>query len=85
MIDVERLDVEAGDKIRLEEVLLVGAGEEVHIGTPFVAGAVVEAEVVGEQKGEKLTVFKYKSKNRYRVKTGHRQKYTRLKIGAISL
>jgi large subunit ribosomal protein L21 len=84
-IDVELLAAEAGDTIKLDEVLLVSTGDDIKIGTPFVSGAVVTAAVVGEEKGEKLTVFKYKNKNRYRVKTGHRQKHTRLKIESISI
>lgn len=83
-IDVEMLDAEAGATVTLDEVLLVG-GDEVRIGKPFVDGASVTATVVGEAKGPKLTVFKYKRKNRYRVKTGHRQRYTRLHIDDISV
>ena len=84
-IDVEKLDVAEGDTLELTEVLLLGGDDDVHVGTPFVDGAVVKAKVLGDEKGEKLTVFKYKNKNRYRVKTGHRQTYTRLKIDSISV
>jgi large subunit ribosomal protein L21 len=84
-IDVELLEAEEGATIELPEVLLVGTDADVRIGTPFVDGALVKANVLGEEKGDKLTVFKYKPKNRYRVKTGHRQKFTRLKIDSISI
>ena len=60
-------------------------GENVDIGTPLVEGAVVKATVVSQVKGPKVIVFKYKPKKRYRVKTGHRQKYTRLQIDSISV
>ena len=82
IIEVERLDAEPGDEVELTEVLLVG-GDEVRIGAPFVEGAVVRATVVDETKGPKLTVLKYKPKNRYRVKTGHRQRHTRPPICCI--
>ena len=82
VIEVERLDVAAGDTIDLSEVLLVG-GEKVNVGTPFVDGALVKATVLGETKGNKIVVQRYKSKNRYRKKTGHRQKYTQLQINSI--
>lgn len=82
VIEVERLAVAAGDTIDLEEVLLVG-GENIVVGTPFVDGARVKATVLGEAKGKKIVVQRYKSKNRYRKKTGHRQKYTQLQIDSI--
>lgn len=81
-IEVELLDAEPGAGITLDKVLLV-AGDEARIGTPFVDGASVQATVLGEVKGEKLVVYKYKPKNRYKIKTGHRQRYTRLKIDHI--
>lgn len=83
-IDVELIEAEAGDTYTIDDVLLVG-GEEIRVGKPFVDGASVRATVIGEAKGKKLTVFKYKPKNRYRIKTGHRQRYTRLQIDAIEL
>ena len=83
LIDVDRFPVEAGEEIELERVLLVSDGDDIAIGTPFVSGAKVQATVVGHVKGSKLTVFKYKPKKRYRVKTGHRQQYTRLQIDSI--
>ncbi len=82
-IDVDRFPAEIGEQIDLEHVLLVVNGEDIQIGTPMVAGAKVLATVVEQVKGPKLTVFKYKPKKRIRVKTGHRQKYTRLKIDSI--
>jgi large subunit ribosomal protein L21 len=81
-IEVQLLAASAGESIELREVLLVG-GDPVRVGTPFIDGAVVRATVVGASAGRKLTVFKYKPKNRYRIKTGHRQHYTRLHIDAI--
>lgn len=82
VIDVERLEVEPGQTIELDRVLLI-SDEQVQVGQPTVAGAMVVAKVVGEEKGEKIIVFKYKPKTRYRRKTGHRQIYTRLAIQKI--
>lgn len=82
VIDVERLDAQPGEQIRLDQVLMVG-GQSPRIGRPLVEGARVEATVLAQTKGRKVVVFKYKNKNRYRIKTGHRQRYTRLRIDAI--
>ena len=84
-IDVDRFPAEEGEQIDLEHVLLVADEEEVKIGTPFVAGAKVQATIVSQVKGPKVVVFKYKPKERYRVKKGHRQQYTRLMIDSISV
>jgi large subunit ribosomal protein L21 len=80
---VERLDAAEGDAVELDRVLLIAEGDRVTVGTPTVAGAKVVATSQGEGKGKKVIVFKYKSKVRYRKKTGHRQLYTRLVIDKI--
>ena len=82
-IDVDRLDVAEGDTVELDRVLLIADGDKVTVGTPTVDGAKVMATSQGEGKGKKIIVFKYKSKVRYRKKTGHRQLYTRLVIDKI--
>jgi large subunit ribosomal protein L21 len=82
-IEVERIDAQPGSDVELGEVLLVSGDNGVQIGTPFVGGAKVVARVVGPAKGEKLIVFKFKAKKRYRRKTGHRQGLTRLSIKEI--
>lgn len=84
-IDVDLLSVEAGQHVDLDSVLLVADGEKIAVGTPVVKGAKVHAQVVGDVKGPKVTVFKYRPKKRYRVKTGHRQQYTRLLVESISM
>lgn len=76
-------EAEAGSQIELGEVLLVGDGETVKVGAPLVSGAKVLAEVMGERKGEKIVVFRYRNKKRYRRRTGHRQRYTQIKISEI--
>ena len=82
-LDVALMDAEPGTEVVLDEVLLVGDADDTKIGAPLVANARVVAEVVGEARGEKIIVFKYKRKKRYRRRTGHRQDYTRLAIKAI--
>lgn len=82
-IDVDRFPAEVGEQLDLERVLLVAEGDNVVVGAPFVPGARVQTTVVGQVKGPKVIVFKYKPKKRIRVKTGHRQKYTRIQVDAI--
>jgi len=82
-IDVDRLVVEPGTELKLEQVLLMVEGENITVGTPTINGISVLARVLAHIKGEKLTVFKYRPKKRIRVKTGHRQTYTRLLIEQI--
>lgn len=83
VIEVELLPGEPGDAVELERVLLVANGDEVTVGTPVVAGASVKATVLGETKGRKEIVFMYRPKKRIRQKTGHRQKYTQLRVNEI--
>jgi large subunit ribosomal protein L21 len=82
-LEVELLDVEPGQSITLERVLLVADGSEAAVGTPVVEGAAVEAEVVGRMRGDKVIAFKYQPKARRRVKKGHRQELTVLRIADI--
>ena len=82
-LEVERLDAEAGSSIKLERVLLVADGDQAAIGRPLVADAEVSAEVVRQGRGEKVIVFKYRPKARRRVKKGHRQDLTVLRISDI--
>ncbi len=82
-IEVDRLQVEAGQQLPLEAVLLLADDGQVSVGTPLVKGARVSTTVVDHVKGPKLIVFKYRPKKHYRVKTGHRQQYTRLRVDKI--
>ena len=85
ILDVEKLDVEAGTSTRFEEVLLVSNGSNLSIGAPFIAGAAVTAEVVEEYKDEKVIAFKFRRRKGYHRTVGHRRKITRLKITGINL
>jgi large subunit ribosomal protein L21 len=82
-IIVERLPAETGQRLELDEVLLVADGEQVEIGRPTIDGAKVLATVVAEEKGPKIRIFKYHPRKRYRRRAGHRQRYTRLRVDEI--
>ena len=84
-LQVELLDVEPGNTITLDRVLLVADGDEASIGQPLVANAAVSAEVVRQARGDKVIAFKYRPKARTRVKRGHRQELTVLRISDITL
>src|SRR6266481_5579021 len=84
-LEVELIDVEPGQAITLDRVLLVADGDESAIGRPLVADAEVSAEVVRQTRGEKLIAFKYRPKARSRVKKGHRQELTVLRITDVRL
>ena len=81
---VERVVADAGSSITFDRVLLIGDGDSVTVGTPTVAGASVSGTIVGDAKGPKLVIFKFKQKVKYRRHTGHRQHLTRVRIDDIS-
>ena len=84
VIEVEKLAGNPGDEIELNEVLMVSPDEgEAQVGTPVIEGAVVKAKIIGEKKGKKIVVFKFKRRKDYRNKNGHRQRYTTLEITDI--
>lgn len=84
-IDVEKLPFDENQSIVLDDVLLVGDGDNTVIGQPRVEGAAVKATVVKQFRGKKIIVFRYRQRNSYRRKTGHRQYYTRLRIDDITV
>ena len=84
VINVEKLNVEVGQKVVLDGVIALSGDGETIVGKPFVDGASVECEVLGQGKAKKLIIYKYKAKKDYRKKQGHRQPYTQLKVTNIS-
>ena len=84
IINVEKLGVSEGEKVTFDQVLAVNNGELV-VGTPVVSGAKVSATVLGDIKGRKVIVYKYKRKSGYHKKNGHRQQYTQVKIDSITV
>lgn len=82
-VRVEKLPGQVGESVTLDDVLLVGEGEAVKIGTPTVDGARVTGTIVAQGRGEKLRVFKMKRRKGYRRTQGHRQDYTEIRVDAI--
>ena len=85
VVYVEKLGAEAEEVVRFDQVLAVLDGENSRIGAPVVEGAAVEAKVVKNGKGKKITVLKYKAKKNEKKKIGHRQPYTKVEITKIAL
>ena len=82
---IEKLNAEQDATVKFDEVLAVLDGENTKIGTPVVEGASVEAKVVKNGKGKKLTIIKYKAKKNEKKKMAHRQPYTKVEITKIAL
>lgn len=83
VIEVDRLPVETGKQFNLERVLLMADGDKALVGTPTLDGVEVKVTVLEHIKGPKLISFRYRPKKRIRVKSGHRQQYTRLMVDFI--
>ncbi|MBI4846701.1 MAG: 50S ribosomal protein L21 [Candidatus Omnitrophica bacterium] len=83
-IEVNKLDVQTSSTISLDKVLLISDGKKVEVGQPYIKGASVEAEVVGEKKAKKVTIFKFLRRKDSQKKTGHRQLLTQLTIKKIN-
>ena len=83
-IKVEKLDAEIGSTVVFDKVLAAGEGSDIKVGTPYLDGLTVEADVVESGKGDKVIIFKYKAKKDYRKKQGHRQPYTLVEITSVA-
>jgi large subunit ribosomal protein L21 len=81
---VETLAVEAGSSIALDQVLMIGDGDTVSVGTPLLVGASVKATVVAHGRGDKIRIFNMRRRKHYLKRMGHRQNYTELLIDSIS-
>jgi len=82
--EVNKIDGAKGDTVEIKDVLLVSDGEETKIGTPLVEGAKVVLEITSQKKDDKIKVFKYKAKSRYRKTQGHRALITRVSVKSIA-
>ena len=82
-IKVEQITADVGAEIVLSEVLAVGIGSELKVGTPLVSGAAVTAKVVSQGRGDKVRIFKMRRRKHYQKRQGHRQYFTELEISAI--
>ena len=83
VIKVEKIEAEKGATIELDQVLMVGEGEDVKIGTPFLEGGKVTAMVLDQGRGDKIKVIKFKRRKNYRRQMGHRQCFTQIEITGI--
>ena len=83
-LKIEQIPADIGQEISLDQVLSVGEGEQLQIGTPFVNGAVVKATVLAQGRHDKVKIFKMRRRKHYQKRQGHRQNYTEVRIEAIT-
>ena len=84
VLRLEKLDASEGETVNFDKVMMIGEGENILIGTPFVDGGAVTAEVVSHGRGDKVTIIKMRRRKHYRRQAGHRQYFTEVKIKEIS-
>ncbi len=83
-LKVEKLAADVGSEVRLDQVLAIGAGEEIKVGAPLVPGASVTAKVLAHGLGDKVQIYKHRRRKHFEKHQGHRQGYTELEITGIS-
>jgi len=83
-IKIEQIAADVGQEVVIDQVLAVGSGEDLKVGSPLVAGASVKATVVAQGKHDKVRIFKLRRRKHYKKSQGHRQTYTELQIDAVS-
>lgn len=83
-LKVERLSVEPGSSVDIDKVLMVVDGDQVTVGSPYVAGSIVSATVEEHGRGDKIRIIKFRRRKHHQKQTGHRQHYTKLKITGIT-
>ncbi len=84
-LKIEQIPAEVGAEITIDQILMVGEGESVTIGTPLVTGASVKATVLSQGRHDKVTIFKMRRRKHYQKHQGHRQNYTEIRIDGISV
>ena len=84
IVRLEKLEIETGVEIIFDEILMVANGEDIQVGTPFVDGATIKAEIVEHGRGDKIKIVKFRRRKHYRKQQGHRQWFTDVKITAIA-
>ena len=84
VIEIEKLDLDEGATVDFEEILMVGEGEDVKIGTPFIDGSKVTGTIQEQKRGKKVEIIKFKRRKHHQKRTGHRQYLTRVEITGIS-
>ncbi len=83
-LKIEQIPADIGQEITLDQVLSVGEGDQLKVGAPLVAGALVKATVLAQGRHDKVTIFKMRRRKHYQKHQGHRQNYTEILIGDIS-
>ena len=83
-LKIEQIPADIGQEIELDQVLAVGEGEALKLGTPLVAGAVVKATILSQGRHDKVRIFKMRRRKHYQKRQGHRQNYTEIRIDTIS-
>jgi large subunit ribosomal protein L21 len=83
-LKVEQIPADIGSEIVIDQVLMIGDGDTVSVGTPLVAGAVVKATIIDHGRGKKVLIFKMRRRKHYRKTQGHRQNYTEIRIDGIT-
>lgn len=83
-LKIEQIPADIGQEITLDQVLSVGEGDQLKVGTPLVAGAVVKATVLAQGRHDKVKIFKMRRRKHYQKRQGHRQNYTEIRIEAIT-
>lgn len=84
ILKIEKLDAEKGTTVELDQVLMVGEGEDVKVGAPYLKGGKVTATVVEHGRGEKIRIIKFRRRKHHRKQMGHRQDFTRIEITGIA-
>ncbi|PKO92063.1 MAG: 50S ribosomal protein L21 [Betaproteobacteria bacterium HGW-Betaproteobacteria-10] len=83
-LKVEQIPADVGAEVTLDQILMLGEGESVQIGAPFIAGATVKATVISHGRHDKVKIFKMRRRKHYQKHQGHRQNYTELRIDSIA-
>ena len=83
-IKIEQIAADVGQEITIDQVLAVGNGADLKVGTPLVAGAIVKATVLAQGRHDKVRIFKMRRRKHYQKRQGHRQNYTEIQIGAVN-
>jgi len=84
ILNIEKIDAEKGASVELDQVLMVGEGEDVKVGTPYLKGGRVTVTIVEHGRGEKIRILKFKRRKHHMKRMGHRQDYTRIEITGIA-
>jgi large subunit ribosomal protein L21 len=84
-LKIEKLDAEIGSEVTFDQVLMIGEGADIKVGAPMLAGAMVKATVLNQARGDKIHIFKMRRRKHYRKSQGHRQYFTEVQIGGISV